>query len=214
MELLTDNTTTAQIPTFKKRENKRDARRRRKEQEKQSSSTSMPYKTFITTETHTSVLGPCAGDGLIAVHDVPAFTWIGFYPGKITTRRNRKRDSHTMGTTMSPQTFIVADPSIKTGVHMINEASPAYPANTCYIKVDNSPIVLYFTLTALNAGTELLTCYSRNYGKRKYATSRKCNDPRCNINKSGKHRTSSSALEEWYDQLEVTRPHGNEVTLR
>ena len=202
----------------KKKESKRDARKRRKEEANQSKTLSnpngttkpnvMPYTTFIRTESQPSILGECAGTGLCTTFDIPAFTWIGFYPGDITVRRNRKKDSHTMAS-LNPGVFIVADPAIKTGVHMINEASPDCPANTYYVKLPGGNNVLYFTATELAAGTELLTCYSRNYGKRGYPISRKCTDPRCNA----KHRTSSECLEEWKDQLRATRPDGVDVEI-
>ena len=45
----------------------------------------LPYRTFITTTAKLSLI-PGAGTGLFAVDAMPRFTWICFYPGKVSVR--------------------------------------------------------------------------------------------------------------------------------
>ena len=196
----------------KKKLNKREARKARKALalNNKSQHKTHPYTTFIETATQQSVVGTDAGLGLICCCDVAKFTWIGLYPGDVTTRRHRKRNTHTMETSTTG-TFIVADPAVKTGVHMVNEATSTFVANTFYVKLPDET-VLYFAGTDIKAGTELLTCYSKTYGKRPYPISKSCMDPRC-ANSSGRHRTSSGMLAEWLEPLLGNRPMEAEAVV-
>ena len=151
----------------------------------------IPYESFVPTFTAPSTL-PSGGDGLFAVDALPPFTWLGFYPGKCSKRFNGKRQDHTMGTV--DDAFIIADAAIKEGMHMINEAGRCQVANVWYVKLD-SGYVLYFVGRPVQPNEELLTCYSRRYGKRSYPIPTKCSDPRCVA--SGKHRVESAMLDEW-----------------
>ena len=159
----------------------------------------IPYETFPVTEERPSVMDG-AGTGLFAVERLEPFTWLGFYPGKVTSKINGKRVSHTMGSI--DDLFIVADPAIKQGVHMVNEATTPLAANVWYVKLENG-FVLYFIGVEVLPGDELLTCYSRNYGKRAYPVPKKCSDPRC---VSAKHRTHSAVLDEWKAPLRDRKP--------
>jgi hypothetical protein len=76
----------------------------------------LPYVTFIPTNAQPSKI-PGAGTGLFATNAIQKFTWVGLYPGKVTARVNRKLASHTMGTVRD--LYIIADPAVKTGVHMV-----------------------------------------------------------------------------------------------
>ena len=196
----------------KKKLNKREARKARKALalNNKSQHKTHPYTTFIETATQQSVVGTDAGLGLICCCDVAKFTWIGLYPGDVTTRRHRKRNTHTMETSTTG-TFIFADPAVKTGVHMVNEATSTFVANTFYVKLPDET-VLYFAGTDIKAGTELLTCYSKTYGKRPYPISKSCMDPRC-ANSSGRHRTSSGMLAEWLKPLLGNRPMEAEAVV-
>ena len=167
----------------------------------------LPYDTFVPTFAATSTL-PGAGTGLYTVHALEPFQWVGFYPGKVSSRVNRKLASHTMGTVND--LYIIADPTVKTGVHMVNEpaAGCGADANVFYVKMPSNGLVLYFAGRAIGAGEELLTCYSRAYMKRPYAVPRSCADPRCN-SAGGKHRCTSGldeAPEGWRESLERKKP--------
>ena len=163
----------------------------------------VPYISFIETVVGPSTL-PSSGDGLFSMNHVPQFTWIGFYPGDVSKRFNGKKKDHTMGTTVlatngklddpREKAFIIASASVKEGMHMVNEAGRSRLANVWYVKLDNG-FVLYFSGVAIQPQEELLTCYSRSYGKRSYPIPQKCSDPRCSM--SSKHRVHSEMLAEW-----------------
>ena len=154
----------------------------------------IPYKTFIQTYTDKSTIQN-AGYGLFTKVYLKPFTWIGFYPGKITDKYNSKNEMYTMCT--SDNKYILADPNIKYGVHMVNEAGKNNIANVWYVKLSNN-YCLYFTGKSVQPGEELLTCYSQTYGKRPYPISNNCSDPRC-TNKN--HRIHSLILDEWKNKL-------------
>jgi len=160
------------------------------------------YTTFVPIGTGISAI-PNAGTGLVAMNSIPRYTWVGLYPGKATTRLNGKRAAHTMGSTRSGL-YIIADKAIKTGVHMINEATTPYVANVWYVKLANG-YVLYFTGASVASQEELLTCYSRSYGKRGYPVPTHCSDPRCI---GAKHRLHSAMLKEWRKPLLANAPPG------
>jgi hypothetical protein len=159
----------------------------------------IPYTTFVATAPIQSTM-PGAGTGLVALDALEMFTWIGLYPGSVTPKVNKKRAAHTMGSVDS--NFIIADDSIKAGVHMINEATSPRVANVWYVKLDNG-YVLYFASTSIAPHEELLTCYSRGYMKRCYPVPKQCSDPRCI---SAKHRTHSQILPEWMQPLAAAKP--------
>ena len=157
------------------------------------------YETFIPTYTSKSTILN-AGDGLFTKTFIKSFTWIGFYPGKITKTYNNKNKFHIMGTINNK--YIIADQTIKKGVHMINEAGKNNIANVWYIKLSND-YCLYFAGKDIYPNQELLTCYSRTYGKRNYLISNNCSDPRC---KNNKHRMNSNIINEWIDKLNKNKP--------
>lgn len=161
--------------------------------------TKIPYKTFVPTYIDKSII-PNAGNGLFTNTYLEQFTWIGFYPGKVSNNYNSKNEMYTM--TTSDNKYILADSNIKNGVHMVNEAGGNNVANVWYVKLPNN-YCLYFTGLPVNPGEELLTCYSKTYGKRPYPISNNCSDPRC-INKD--HRKSSKLLDEWKKQLIKKKP--------
>lgn len=166
----------------------------------------IPYVCLVSTRLAKSSMAK-AGDGLFAVEYLPPFTWVGFYPGKVTATFNRKRESHTMGTVDNAngdKQFIIADANVKEGVHMINEAGKNIVANVWYAKLP-SGYVLYFTGREVHPREELLTCYSRSYGKRCYPVPVQCSDPRC-MAAEHSHRYESSLLEEWMEPLLKTKP--------
>ena len=162
----------------------------------------IPYTTFVATAAADSSIQN-AGTGLFAAEALPQFTWIGLYPGKVTARRNGKRADHTMGSI--DDMYIIAEEEVKTGVHMANEASAPHAANVWYLKLDNG-YCLYFAGEHVDSGAELLTCYSRSYGKRCYPVPKQCSDPRC---AGAKHRTASGlkhAPKEWRAALTASTP--------
>lgn len=162
----------------------------------------IPYTSFVATAAADSSIQN-AGTGLFAAEALPQFTWIGLYPGKVTARRNGKRADHTMGSI--DDMYIIAEEEVKTGVHMANEASAPHAANIWYLKLDNG-YCLYFAGEHVDSGAELLTCYSRSYGKRSYPVPKQCSDPRC---AGAKHRTASDlkhAPKEWRAALTASTP--------
>ena len=162
----------------------------------------IPYTTFALTAAADSSIQN-GGTGLFAAEALPQFTWIGLYPGKVTARRNGKRADHTMGSI--DDMYIIAEEEVKTGVHMANEASAPHAANVWYLKLDNG-YCLYFAGEHVDSGAELLTCYSRSYGKRCYPVPKQCSDPRC---AGAKHRTASGlkhAPKEWRAALTASTP--------
>jgi len=166
----------------------------------------IPYVCLVPTRLAKSSMAK-AGDGLFAIEYLLPFTWVGFYPGKVTATFNRKRESHTMGTVDNAngdKQFIIADADVKEGVHMINEAGRNTVANVWYAKLQ-SGYVLYFTGREVHPQEELLTCYSRSYGKRCYPVPAQCSDPRC-MAAEHSHRFESSLIEEWREQLLETKP--------
>ena len=167
----------------------------------------VPYRSFVPTRALSSKI-PGAGTGLFSEDLIAKYTWIGFYPGKVTSKTNRKLASHTMGT--SRDLYIIADPGVKTGVHMVNEATVGFgEANVYYVKLSHSGYVLYFAGRDVEKGEELFTCYSRNYMKRPYSVPKTCADPRCANNP--KHRTHSGlndAPEAWREELRARMPPG------
>lgn len=180
----------------------------------------MPYVTLVPTSPQPSTIEG-AGTGLMTVAALQQFDWIGFYPGKVTRRVNKKLLDHTMGLDVAGATcggeakatkkgkgplFLVPDPEVPRGLHMINEPPPGRDVNVWYVKLENG-FVLFFAGKAIAAGDELLTCYSRSYPKRAYGISRKgCTDPRCANQKL--HRTHSQMLPEWRAPLRKSRPAG------
>ena len=164
----------------------------------------VPYDTFVRTDARpSSVKG--AGMGLFAVESIRQYEWIGFYPGKVTKRVNKKLASHTMGSAVEGL-FIIGDPAVQTGVHMVNEAGATpHDANVWYVKLGQTGYVLYFAGRDILANEELFTCYGRNYTRRPYAISRQgCADPRCG--KLPKHRVQSDPVPEWRGMLVTRRP--------
>ena len=163
------------------------------------------YTSFVATVTAPSTLPIVAGNGLYAVTDLNPFTWLGFYPGDVSAHFDDENNQHTMGTaamdthcgsTVVPA-FIIADATVQEGMHMVNEAGKNQAANVWYAKL-KSGYVLYFVGNAgVQAGQELLTCYSFTYGDRCYPTSDRCTDPRCMTAGHTKHRMHSGLLEEW-----------------
>ena len=216
VSLTTQDNTTTPLRHPKKKENKKQARKRKKAEKNKLSNMTIkfvPYKTFVPTITRASIVSETAGVGLVTIDALPKYTWIGFYPGDVTTRRHGKRTSHTMETSTSG-TYIVANPAIKTGVHMVNEATSTYPANTFYVKLGtHCNMVLYWAGRDIQAGEELLTCYSRTYGKRSYPISKSCADPRC---VDSKHRNSSELMnveEKWRIGLRCSCPKNVDVDV-
>ena len=159
----------------------------------------IPYKTFVPTYTDKSSI-PNAGNGLFTETYLEPFTWIGFYPGKVTNNYNSKNEMYVMATLDNK--YILADENIKKGVHMVNEAGENNIANVWYIKLPNN-YCLYFTGKPIHPGEELLTCYSNTYGKRPYPISNNCSDPRC---KNKNHRNNSRVLDEWKHKLNKNIP--------
>ena len=161
----------------------------------------IPYKTFVPTYIAKSNI-PGAGNGLFSKIYLKPFTWIGFYPGTVTTNiSTNENEMYIMGTSNNKY-YIEADSSIKCGVHMVNEASANTTANVWYIKLSNN-YCLYFTGKSIKPNEELLTCYSKTYGNRLYPISNNCSDPRC-IDKY--HRKNSMMLNEWRDILNENIP--------
>ena len=180
-----------------------------------------PYKTFVPTYVGKSNIRG-AGYGLFSKKYLKPFTWIGFYPGNLTTKiSTNENEMYIMGTsnemyimgtsnenemyimgTSNNKYYIEADSSIKCGVHMVNEASANTTANVWYIKLSNN-YCLYFTGKSIKPNEELLTCYSKTYGNRLYPISNNCSDPRC-IDKY--HRKNSMMLNEWRDILNENIP--------
>ena len=144
---------------------------------------------------------------MMAMDHLLPFTWVGFYPGKVSATYNRKRKDHTMG---AGELFIIAQHEIQHGVHMINEAGRDAGANVWYTKLA-SGYVLYFIGVEVLPGEELLTCYARGYGKRCYPVPSKCTDPRCIA--AGKHRDESPMLSEWVEALLASKPDSLEIPL-
>ena len=161
----------------------------------------VPYASFVSTRAAPSTLSG-GGDGLFAIDRLAPFTWIGFYPGTVSARFNGKRKDHTMGTI--DDAFIIADAAVKAGMHMINEAGRGQEANVWYAKLESGH-VLYFAGKEVQPGEELLTCYSRSYGKRSYSTPAACADPRCT---TAKHRLHSRMVDEWRQPLLERAPLG------
>lgn len=165
----------------------------------------LPYRTFVPTRAVASLI-PEAGTGLFASEFIEKFSWIGMYPGKVTAKTNRKLASHTMGT--ARDLYIIADPAVHAGVHMVNEAAAGHgAANVWYVKLSNSGFVLYFAGEDISPGDELYTCYSRSYMKRTYPVPKTCADPRCAH--TAKHRTHSEldeAPEDWREELRSRMP--------
>ena len=159
------------------------------------------YTTFVPTYVAKSNI-PNAGCGLFSKTYLKPFTWIGFYPGNVTTKISTNENKMYIMSTSNNQHYIEADCSIKSGVHMVNEASSNTVANVWYIKLDNN-YCLYFTGLSVQPNEELLTCYSKTYGKRAYPISNNCSDPRC-FNKN--HRTNSILLNDWKYKLIKNMP--------
>ena len=162
----------------------------------------IPYTTFGLMLAANSTI-QSAGTGLFADEQFPQFTWIGLYPGKVTARHNGKREDHTMGSIEGM--YIIAEEEVKTGVHMANEATAPHAANVWYLKLDNG-YCLYFAGEVVDRGAELLTCYSRSYGKRRYQVPRRCSDPRCAGAKHRIHSDIKSAPTEWLAALASSTP--------
>ena len=175
----------------------------------------IPYETFTRTATVCSSISG-AGDGLVTEEALPAFSWVGLYPGAVSAKHDPTRETHTMGSGLRnqlPRLFIIADLEIKQGMHIANEAGPGTEANVWYAKLSCGH-VLFFTSRAVCAGEELLTCYARGYGKRCYPVAKKCTDPRCRA-MCGKnsHRVESPMLDEWVDALLAETPEGIHLPL-
>jgi hypothetical protein len=114
----------------------------------------VPYTTFAPTAACVSAIAG-AGTGLVTLVQLPAFAWVGLYPGTVSKKINRKLESHTMGS--RDNLYIIADPQVQEGVHMVNEASPPAVVNVFYAKLRNG-YVLYFAGSEIAAGEELFTC--------------------------------------------------------
>lgn len=103
------------------------------------------YNTFIKTYSDKSSI-PNAGNGLFAGENISPFTWIGFYPGKQTNVNDIKvHHMHIMGC-VDEHKVIEANPNIKKGVHLVNEASKKHVANVWYVKFKDGNC-LYFAAT-------------------------------------------------------------------
>ena len=169
----------------------------------------IPYTTFVLTYVAKSNIHG-AGYGLFSKTFLKPFTWIGFYPGDITTKISTNANRMYIMSTNNNKYYIEADRSIKSGVHMVNEASSNKIANVWYVKLDNN-YCLYFTGHCVQPDEELLTCYSKTYGNRLYPISNNCSDPRC-IDKH--HRKNSIMLNEWRHELIKNMPkHLDKILL-
>jgi len=105
--------------------------------------------------------------------------------------------------------YIIADPSVPRGVHLVNEAAGSSGgANVWYVKLPGSGLVLYFAGADVRAGEELLTCYSRTYMKRPYSVPKACADPRCVAAKHRAHSGLDQAPLEWREELRARMPPG------
>ena len=157
------------------------------------------YACFVPTFTGTSTL-PLGGDGLFTVDRLLPYTWLGFYPGEVTKNMDAARQVHTMGCEEC-NAYIIADSTFKSGLHMINEAGEdGAGANVWYVKL-RCGYVLFFVGREVQAGDELLTCYSRSF-TRDYPTAAKCMDPRCASSANGElHRLGSEMRDEWRQPL-------------
>jgi hypothetical protein len=142
---------------------------------------------------------PFGGDGLFTAERLPPFTWVGFYPGEVVKSKDAKREVYTMGCEAG---YIIADGTVKAGLHKINEAGKDSVANVWYAKL-RCGYVLFFVGREVQAREELLTCYSRSYN-RGYVTASAthCSDPRCaSGGADGVHRLGSAMQEEWKQPL-------------
>ena len=158
----------------------------------------IPYACFVATRVAPSKL-PFGGDGLFTVDGLPPFTWIGFYPGKVVRAMEAAKQVHTMGCEEC-SAYIIADGTYKAGLHMINEAGTDGVANVWYVKL-RCGYVLFFVGREVQAGEELLTCYSRSY-TRSYPIASKCADPRCAAGADHEqHRLGSAMQDEWKQPL-------------
>ena len=161
----------------------------------------IPYACFVETYVARSSQ-PNSGDGLFTTQRLLPFTWVGFYPGAVRKVHDAKRQVHTMGCEEC-DAFIIADGAMKGGLHMINEAGAESVANVWYAKL-RCGYVLFFVGREVKARQELLTCYSRNYGKRSYPTAAVCADPRCAAQAcegEHQHRRHSAMQDEWRQPL-------------
>ncbi len=166
------------------------------------------YVTFPKTYIDNSCING-AGIGLFAGEDLEKYDWIGFYPGKMDNIENIEGDPAYMMGTRKVDIIISADRNIKSGVHLVNEGNNCNLPNVWYVKLENY-LCLYFAGRNIRKGEELITCYSRSYGNRKYeiTDSDKCTDPRCKkMNKcQGTHRKKSLFYRGWKAELEKRKP--------
>ena len=182
----------------------------------------MPYTTLVRVSAQQSAMRG-AGTGMFAQERLAPFTWVGFYPGKVVSSlcllapgtggaaggaASVTTNMHTMGTA-GGALVIIADPAIRTGVHMINEASAPLLANVWYAKLANGYVLYFAGGAGVDAGAEMLTCYSRTYGKRPYPIAAKgeCSDPRCcGVANHRRHSELGLSPGEWRGALMAKHP--------
>ncbi len=147
------------------------------------------YTTHVETKVKKSSIKG-AGLGMFANQDIPKLTVIGFYPGTLKHKKDINNINYVMGT-RTKHLVIEPNPRIKTGVHMINEASKGRSANVLYKKLRNN-MCIYFSIDDIKKGEELLTCYGAFY-PRKYEIPlpSNCRDPRCRLTGNFCHRFES-----------------------
>ena len=157
---------------------------------------SLPYETLVPTEVKPSTIQG-AGLGLFACVDLEPLTPIGFYPGVYQDRFEPvAHPGYAMGT-LDPDVVLVPDPSIRVGLHFVNEPSPEHAINSVYVKLDDLRC-LFLSWGPIKAGDELLTCYG-HFKHRDYLipSAHSCADPRCGVHTRW-HRKHCRALDDWH----------------
>ncbi len=129
---------------------------------------------------------PNKGQGVVALRDVPPWTFVGVYPGRVLTdaqydqrvRRGLTTTTYAVehlvpGHVLDPGAGRGLDPAWRTAIApRINEPGPTQRPNVVWVWNLPASRVEMWTFRSVRAGTELTACYGVDGGyRRRYCTS-------------------------------------------